>query len=339
MAFSPQAVHCGPILSNIRIDTRGISDPPARGQKSDAQCLSYTALERQADVGLQLIRIGLPIGVAALLSLSAQAQTSNASASGQLHTLFDEYRETLLRETPTYATFLGDRRYDDQLEDLSADGTRRRRAQRSDLIRRLENIDPIALEGRDRVSRSVLLYALRSEVRGDRLLGDLPLEFAMFRSPTPVTQMNGPQFWLPLVVKSTHFGGVRDYENYLKRLAALPGYAAGVIARLQAGIDSRWMPPRITLRNVPGQFAPLADPDPAQNPFFTPFQSFPADVSAADIKRLRNAGETAIRDLAAPAFAKLKSFLETRYLPAAGEQIAASKLPHHHSTNAAPSCD
>src|SRR5258706_5193020 len=231
---------------------------------------------------MNLRRCGLAIVFSILSLVVVPAQAADAAVTNRLHSLFDEYWENHLREAPTYATFLGDHRYDDRLEDFSADGTRRRRARRADLIRRLEEIDLSNLSGADRVSRSVLLYALRSEVRGDRLLGDLPLEFAMFRSPTPVTQMNGPQFWLPLVVKSTRFANIRDYDNYLKRLAALPGYAAGVIARLQAGIDSRWMPPRITLRNVPGQFAALADPDLAENSFFAPFQSFPAEASEED---------------------------------------------------------
>jgi uncharacterized protein (DUF885 family) len=270
---------------------------------------------------------GLALGLLALGTAPIPAQAADPAATRRLHQLFDAYWETLLREYPTYATFIGDQRYNGRLEDLSPAAAQRRRMQRGDFVRRLEAIRPAALDGKDQVSRSVLLYQLRAELRGSRLLGELPLEFGMFSSPTPVTQMEGPQFWLPLVVLSTRFATVRDYDDYLKRLASVPAYVAQLTARLQAGASSGWMPLRITLRNVPAQFAPLAETDPAGNPMFGPFKSFPKDLSSADQQRLRQAAENAVRDVVAPAFASLKAFLETRYLPAGRETLAASKLP------------
>lgn len=276
---------------------------------------------------IRKVLCGLTLVLLALGAAPHPAQAADPAATRQLHQLFDAYWETLLREHPTYATFVGDRRYNDRLEDLSAAAALRRRAQRIDFVRRLEAIPSAVLVGRDQVSRSVLLYQLRAELRGARLLGELPLEFGMFSSPTPVTQMDGPQFWLPLVVLSTRFATVRDYDDYLKRLASVPTFVAQLTANLQAGVSSGWTPPRITLRNVPSQFAPLADADPAGNPMFGPFKSFPKDLPSADQQRLKLAGDKAVRDAVAPAFASLKAFLETRYLPAGRETLAASKLP------------
>ena len=266
-----------------------------------------------------------PIAPAARAATTAPV--TNPATARQLHRLFDEYWEAVLREYPTYATFLGDARYNDRLEDLSPGGTDRRRAQRTQFVRRLEAIAPAALAESDRVSRAVLLYQLHSGLRGDRLMGKLPLEFGPYTSPTPVTQMDGPQFWLPLVAKSTRFATVRDYDDYLKRLAALPTYLKQLTAQLQTGMDSGWMPPRVTLRNVPTQFAPLADADPAVNPLFVPFKSYPADLPPAQRQRLTQAGETALRDVVAPAFGAFKAFLETRYVAVGREQISASTLP------------
>jgi uncharacterized protein (DUF885 family) len=263
----------------------------------------------------------------ALAAVPLPAQAADAAATRELHQLFDDYWQTVLREYPTYATFVGDTRYNGRLEDLSAAAAQRRRAQQAEFVLRLEAVAPAALDDRDRDSRAVLLFLLRAELRGGRLLGELPLEFGMGASPTPVTQMDGPQFWLPLVVLSTRFATLRDYDDYLQRLAALPAFAAQLQTRLQAGVEAGWMPPRITLRNVPAQFAPLAQADPAANPLYGPFKALPAELPAAQRQRLQQAGAAAIRDAVAPAFARLQTFLRERYLPAGRESLAASALP------------
>jgi uncharacterized protein (DUF885 family) len=279
------------------------------------------------------MRLRWPAAAAAMaiLALGAAPIVSGAAEPApaqRLHALFDEYWETLLREAPTYATLLGDTRYDDRLDDASAEAVRRHRAMQVDWVRRLEAIDAAALDETDRTSRAILLYKLKCLVRVGRTVGDLPLEpTPWFGNVTPVTQMNGPQFWLPQVARSTRFAAAADYENYLKRLAAVPAYLQQLTAQLQAGIDSGWMPPRITLRNVPDQLGSLADPEPGHNPLFGPFKAMAAGVPAAEQTRLRQAGEAAIRDSVAPAFAALRAFYRERYLPAARQDIAASALP------------
>jgi uncharacterized protein (DUF885 family) len=254
-------------------------------------------------------------------------RTAAASPARQLHQLFDDYWETVLRESPTWATFLGDSRYNDRLEDASAAGILRRRQQSEDFLHRLEAIDSASLAENDKVSQAVLRFKLRSTVQGTRLLGDLPLEMVSFGSPFPVTQMDGPQFWLPIVVTGTRFAKLRDYDDYLKRLAAVPTYVVQLQQQMETGQKAGWMPPRVTLRNVPAQFATLASGDPANNPLFAPFKTFPADIGETVQQSLRVAGEEAIRDLVAPAFGGFKTFLETKYVPAGLDTIAAAKLP------------
>src|SRR5882672_1439830 len=141
-----------------------------RNLKSTPLCLMSamprSAAESETDMS-RLFANALTTVLWTLFSVAVQGQTADGAETSQLHSLFEEYWENVLREAPTYATFLGDHRYDDRLEDLSADGTRRRRVHRMDLVHRLEAIDPATLKDGDRVSRSVLLYALRSEIRGD----------------------------------------------------------------------------------------------------------------------------------------------------------------------------
>lgn len=268
------------------------------------------------------------VAAAAAAFMPAAALAADPSPAGQARALFDAYWEDVLREAPELATEVGDPRYNDRLSDLSPEAIARRTHSSERLVGQLEAIDPARLDDADRLSREALLYELRSHLRVQRLLGDLPLEASFgFGSVTPVTQLDGPQTGLPELVQSTPFATLRDYEDYLKRLAATPAHLQQLTAMLRAGMASGWMPPRVVLRNVPAQFDGVASADPAHNPLFAPFASIPAGIAEADRKRLAAAGAAAIRDHVAPAFAALREFYAGIYIPAARETIAASALP------------
>ncbi len=250
------------------------------------------------------------------------------SPTHQLQRLFDDYWENLLQESPTYATFVGDPRYNDRLEDLSTEAIMRRRAQTREFLGRLDSIDASALPEGDRVSGAVLHFVLRTSVRGFDLLGEVPPELDPWEaSPFLLSQMTGPQFELPLVMASTRFATAKDYDNYLKRLDAVPTYIEQLTQRLVTAIESGWVPPRITLRNLGSQFDAIADPNPARNPMAVPFRTYPRDFSDSTKASLTQAGHAMIRDRVAIAFAGLKNFVEERFIPATGDEIAASKLP------------
>ncbi|TMI37510.1 DUF885 domain-containing protein, partial [Candidatus Bathyarchaeota archaeon] len=52
--------------------------------------------------------------------------TSQHDAAASLNHLYEDYWEFILHESPTYATYLGDHRYDDRLDDVSAEAYHRR---------------------------------------------------------------------------------------------------------------------------------------------------------------------------------------------------------------------
>jgi uncharacterized protein (DUF885 family) len=272
------------------------------------------------NLGIVIFSVGLCLQLPGALA-------ADPAATSEVRKIFDDYWEGVLRESPTYATLLGDRRYNGKLEDLSASGIQRRRTSRAELLRRLEAVDASALDERDRTSRAVLLFRLRNAVRCDRVMRDLPLEFGPFVLPTPVTQFFGAQLWLPEVTNATSFRTVRDYEDYLERLDAVPAYLEQLTAQLRTGLSAGWVPARIAVRNAPSQFDAIADSDPVRNPMFAPFTRFAEEIPDAARVRLRAAGERAIRERVAPSFANLRAFLIREYLPAGRDDIAAQAQP------------
>jgi uncharacterized protein (DUF885 family) len=73
-------------------------------------------------------------------------------ADPQVHALAEDYWETFLEANPTTATFLGDHRFDDRIEDLSAAGEQEQRRRWAGLHQRLAAVDRSALDLDDRVT-------------------------------------------------------------------------------------------------------------------------------------------------------------------------------------------
>ena len=274
-------------------------------------------------------RIKLFAALALVVALGGPAMGAEPVKASQpavaVQALFGEYWEWVMREYPEYATFLGDHRYDDRLTDQSPAAVARRRAYFPAFVRRLDRVDPKKLSPEDRTSLAVLKFSLEKQIAIDKLFGAAP--FGAFDDWAPVTQMNGIHHSLPELVKATRFATVRDYENFLERLDALPVTMRHLIERMQAALATGWVLPKIAIVGVPRQLEAQVDPDPEKSPEYAPFKAFPADIAPADRERLAQAGRQVIRDKVVPAFRLLKVFYEDRYLPGSRDTIGASQLP------------
>ncbi|MDQ3897063.1 MAG: DUF885 domain-containing protein [Actinomycetota bacterium] len=98
-----------------------------------------------------------------------------------LRDLAEEYWETLLEANPSTATLLGDHRFDDRLEDLSAESEQALRVRWTTLRRRLDELGTEGLDADDLVTRSELAAQLDDaivaidqrlvELRSDQMTG------------------------------------------------------------------------------------------------------------------------------------------------------------------------
>ena len=252
-------------------------------------------------------------------------QAAESPAVAQANALFDEYWEWTLLESPEFATYVGDRRYQDRLRDESAAAVARRKAFYAEFGNRLAGIDAQQLPAQTRTSLQVLRYRLDRFAALNRHYGTLP--FGINDGWAPITQMDGIHLALPQLASVARFDTVSDYEAYLKRLGAVPASIVNLMARMETAMAAGWVPAKAAIRNVPRQLDVQLPDDPTQSPEYKPFKSFPADIPAAEQQRLVSAGREVIRDKVIPAFRSLKDFYERRYLPAARDSLAASNLP------------
>ena len=146
---------------------------------------------------------------------------TTAAAPAALDRLADAYWEAYLQRHPTFATAIGERRYDDRLPDNSREANEawRRRLEGFEL-----ELEELADEG-DSITRA----ALAERLRADREF--LDADVAAFN----VDPMDGPQVGLLNIASYQPVRTAEEAEALLARWAAMPAYIDQATADLRRG--------------------------------------------------------------------------------------------------------
>jgi uncharacterized protein (DUF885 family) len=172
--------------------------------------------------------------------------TTPASALEQLS---DDYWEAWLAVHPTYATAIGDRRFNDRLEDASPSAKAAWRTQLDGFSARLEGLDG---DG-DPVTRA----ALNAAIETDRAVLDADLD------AFNVDAMDGPHVSLLNVPSFQPAETPDDLHAIAARWRAMPAYLDQAIADLRRGLEDGRVGVAAVCRRVIDQLDEiLARPDP-----------------------------------------------------------------------------
>jgi len=249
--------------------------------------------------------------------MAASDPTSGRGTSTPFNQLVTDQWEAWMRWDPLFATSCGDHRFNDLLPAAGEEHYVSWHEQLSDFRQRLQKIDSRTLPPAERLNCNIFTRMLDFEITG--------LDFHGYR--LPLSRSGGFHIYFPDMYLSTPFGSLKDYENYLARLEALPRYFDESIDLLRLGLRTGYIPPRVTLEGVDTSLQVQIVADPVSSIFFKPFEGFPASVGGADRQRLTTAALVAIRKSVVPAYQSLLKFLEMEYVPGSRAGIAASDLP------------
>lgn len=143
----------------------------------------------------------------------------------------------------------------------------------------------------------------------------------------PLAQNSGIHIELPMIVAALPFETVKDYEDYIKRLQAVPRLFEENRVQMEKGMADGLMPPQFLIPQIVKQCESVAAMKPADSPFAEPLKKFPKSFSAADKARLRKAVLAAIGKDVAPAYKKLAVFTKNRYQPLGRKDVGMWSLP------------
>ncbi len=264
------------------------------------------------------VRIGHSIVTALALLVPLAGAGAQSTASAGLRKLFEDAWEFDLRESPLFATRVGDHRYNDRLPSVGVADHQRRHAAERAFLDRLRAIDRDALGPEDRISADIF----------ERLKQDEIAEHEFRTYLIPITNREGFHVSFAQLPDQVPLNTTADYENYIARLRAFKRYADQHIELMRLGLSEGFTLPRVVLVGFEDALRPQIVEDPGESLLYAPFQDFPASVSADDRARLSQAGARAIAESVVPGYRAFYEFMRDEYVPAAREQIGAAVLPN-----------
>jgi len=259
--------------------------------------------------------------LAAFPSLMGQAPTaSTAAGEGSrkaLSALFAEYWDASMERSPEFASLLGDLRFNDRISDHSAKAINDWLAREESYMMRLAAIDPTGLTEQEKTSRELLMreFAEDEEAR----------EFKEWEMP--VNQMGGIHTSYPQLVTQLSFKTVKDYDDWIARLHAIPKAFEQVTTNMAIGMDEGRVPPRYLLEKVLPQVNSLGGDKPEDSPLALPLKKFAAGIKPEEQERIKEEMLEAIAKEVLPAYKRFARFLEVTYIPAGRAEPGAWALP------------
>jgi uncharacterized protein (DUF885 family) len=251
------------------------------------------------------------------LSLTAAPPADLESRRKAMKDLLAEQWEYNLSHNPEFASILGDKRWNDKLSDFSQEEIDRDLAKTKGFLDRFEAIDPTGFPEQEALTRTLLVRAFREQ-----------LEDARFKNwEIPVTQIYGIHIDAPQLVSLLSFETVKDYDDYLARLKALPILMDQTVVQMRKGMAEKLMPPKFLLEKVVTQTEGIAEKSAEASPFAMPLSKIPASFSEADRARVREAILGTIRDSVAPAYSKFAKFVREEYAPRGRTEPGMWSLP------------
>lgn len=222
-----------------------------------------------------------------------------------------------LKTSPELATYVGDARYNDHLSDMSPKAYAEQLEHDRQRLAFFTAIDSKGFSDEELLNRQLMIRGFKQAI-----------EDAEFKSwEMPVDQMNGVHLALASLPSQMPFNSVKDYENYLARLHALPHAFEQVTEDMRLGLHDGLMPPRYLLEKVTVQAEGIANGSMAKSPFAAPVSKFPATIAQTDQKRLREAVLAAIEKDVNPAYAAFARFVKEDYAPHGRKEFGVWALP------------
>ena len=271
---------------------------------------------------LALFFLVLLPGVGQRLKLSTDAPKPNAAPQTleerrkAMNQLFADFWEDTLRHAPEFASQLGDLRWNDQISDYSVKAYNEGLGREQDFLLRLAAIGTEGMTEQEVISHDLLLRQFAEDIEAQDYK-----EWEM-----PLNQLGGIHTTYPELVRQLSFKTVKDYDDWIARLHAIPKAFDQVTANMELGVEDKRVPPKMLLTQALEQVKELAGQKAEDSPLALPLKSFPAGIPAEEQARIREEMLGAIGKEVLPAYLRFQRFLEVSYVPAGREEPGIGAL-------------
>jgi uncharacterized protein (DUF885 family) len=267
--------------------------------------MSFSSARRLVLAAIALA-LALPFSITAAHAQPAKQPASLEDRRKALNALFTEFWDANMERNPEYASILGDRRFNDKISDLSPRAFNAWIAREQEFLMRLATIDPTGFTDSEKNSREMLLRDFAEDIESQ--------DFKEWQMP--INQMGGIYADFPELANQLPFTTVKDYDDWIARLRAMPDAFDQVISNMGLGIEAHRVPPKTLLEKTLEQVKILATQKPEDSPLAGPIKKFPDSIPAAEQARIKTETLDVIAKRDLPAYQRLARFIEVSYIPA-----------------------
>jgi uncharacterized protein (DUF885 family) len=243
------------------------------------------------------------------------------TAAMQLADLAERYYLEAAHYEPIGATINGDNRFDGEMSMAIVPAVRARHfatlhEEQAELMR----IDRSKLVGGDLITYDCLAFDLNALLSLESFPDNLMPINHMDAMPVTLANFASGQGSQPLVT-------VANYQDFHKRLAALPMWIDAAIANMRTGMARGIVQPKALMVALLPALKTLSGDSLEKSAFMAPVRNLPASFSAFDKSKFTAAYRDTVGNAVLPSLKKLTTFVETEYLPAARTTAGWGALP------------
>ena len=271
----------------------------------------------------------------AVFMLASTPALAGIDANAGFAALLEREWQRDLADNPLLATYRGDTRYDALWPDISDQAQRAREAANAAVLKDLAAIPREALSASDQLTYDLFRIEYENRVAVVRFH---PEDYEL-------RAREGPQS-LNEIAEIMPFE-TANYDNWLKRLAALPAFLDQYAVRIRHAAAEKRTQPRVIMDRVLPQLQMQLVAKPEDSPFFERFRKYPDAISAADRERLTAEAKRVIAGSVIPAYQRFTKVFRDEYLPACRETVGiwdtpdgrayyANRARFHTTTNLTP---
>jgi uncharacterized protein (DUF885 family) len=249
--------------------------------------------------------------------IAAQGPERFSGPSSQtLAQLTGDYWEWRLANEPETATRVGRTDHNGRWRDLSKAARDRRQRDREEFLQKAMYLSPGNLNPTDLVTSLLMEHELRTALEAQ------PYQYLV----QIVSQSDGVHNEVFSVIDQMPARTVKDYENIIARLRALPAYIDQAIELVREQLAAGLAQPAIVVNLMLDQVAAQGKMTSAESPLLGAFRRFPIEISMPDRERLLGQARAAYDEQFVTAWRRLETFLRDTYRTQARPQTALGSL-------------
>lgn len=255
--------------------------------------------------------------VAFTIACLLAAPAAMAAPKAPFAQVLDDHWAWVMKNSPVFASTLGERRYDDQLGELTVASLDRQTLEAEALIKRLQAIEPRTLSVADKLNYAILLRALKEGVEAN----GFPQRLMLFTNRSSWhSDFAGLPDGVPLFTYA-------DYKSYLARLKAYPKLNAEGIVTTRQAIAAGMMQSCEPMRGFEKTIESHIVKDVEKSVFWQPFKKQPDAIGATEWTNLKAEAQNTILKDVVPAYQAFYDFYIKDYQPKCRASFSVSDMP------------